>query len=351
MRRLRFALLPAALLLSIGLVVTLRWVIDNRVSNFDGRADVYVTPDTGLDEIVAQIDAGASIRRAGSLERMFRRKKVDVYKCPGHYVVSSGQSSAYVARMLNNGWQTPVNLTLSGSLKLKDKIACKISSQLMLSEQDILTAMNDAAFLEKYCVTPQTVFSLIIADTYQVYWDVSVEELFDRLYRESQAFWTETRREKASKLGLSPLQVYILASIVCGESNYGPELPKIAGVYLNRLKKGMPLQADPTVAFCYDYSLNRVLKTHLRINSPYNTYKYRGLPPGPICAVSPEYVDAVLNPDYGPGNIYFCANSDFSGTHLFARTSAQHAANARAYQKELNRRAAAKRADANKNKN
>jgi len=140
--------------------------------------------------------------------------------------------------------------------------------------------------------------------------------------------------------------VSTLASIVKGESRYKPELPKIAGVYLNRLNIGMKLQADPTVAFCYDYTLNRILNRHLTIDSPYNTYKYHGLPPGPICVPDREYLEAVLNPDYGGGNIYFCADPSFNGSHRFAKTWAEHKANAIAFQRALTARNKAKAAEA-----
>ena len=175
-----------------------------------------------------------------------------------------------------------------------------------------------------------------------MYWTDSVDEIFARQKKAWDAFWTADNDAKARALNLTRQQVSTLASIVKGESNHEPEMPRIAGVYLNRLKVGMPLQADPTIAFCYDYQLNRILNRHLSVDSPYNTYIHAGLPPGPICVPTRAALEAVLNPDFGgvwgAGNFYFCANPDFSGTHVFARTLAEHNRNAAAFRAELDRR-------------
>ena len=170
-----------------------------------------------------------------------------------------------------------------------------------------------------------------------MYWTASVKEIFDRLKKEYDAFWTEDRVAKAEAQKLSKMDVSILASIVSGETLKDFEYPKIAGVYLNRYKKGMKLQADPTVCFCYDYKLDRVLKKHLLIDSPYNTYKYAGLPPAPINVPPKACLDAVLSPDKH-GYIYFCASPEFNGTHNFAVTYGEHLKNARAFQRELTKR-------------
>ena len=167
-------------------------------------------------------------------------------------------------------------------------------------------------------------------------------DVLDKQKAAWDAFWTPERDTKAKALRLSRQEVSVLASIVKAESNHEPEMPRIAGVYLNRLKVGMPLQADPTIAFCYDYKLNRILNKHLEVDSAYNTYTHTGLPPAPICVPTRAALDAVLNPDFGgtwgAGNFYFCANPDFSGTHVFARTLTEHNRNAEAFRAELNRR-------------
>ena len=320
------------------------WYADNRMSNFTGKAHLYLTPGCTTSDAISQLGQQLEIRDLQRLERVFAEKQVSTYIKPGHYVVKSGHSSVYVARMLNNGWQAPVNLTLSGSLRLRDEIAGKIGSQLMVDSSEVRKALDDEVLLGKLGYTPRNVFALFIPDTYETYWNATIEEIFTRQKQVSDAFWTEDNLKKAQKQGLSRMQVCTLASIVRSESNYQPEFSKIAGVYLNRYRKGMPLQADPTVAYCYDYKINRVLNKHLEYDSPYNTYKYSGLPPGPICVPSRETLEAVLNPDLGGGNLYFCANADFSGKHVFAKTLAEHNRNAHAFQEELNRRAAAKRA-------
>ena len=326
------------------------WYTDNRKPNFDGSATLYIRPGDTPQDAVRQIREQCGIINEASLERVFKAKEVERYITPGCYTITKDNSSVYVARMLNNGWQSPVRLTLSGNLRIKANIAAKISSQLLLDSAVVHKALDDAQLLSRYGFTPQNVFSLLVPDTYDVYWTASVEDILDKQKHSYDAFWTEDNLAKAGKIGLTPLQVSILASIVKGESNYAPEMPKIAGVYLNRLKIGMPLQADPTIAFCYDYKLQRILRRHLEVDSPYNTYKHAGLPPGPICVPTRESLDAVLNPDYGasgPGasgcNLYFCANPDFSGTHVFASTLSAHNANAAAFQRELTRRQRANR--------
>jgi UPF0755 protein len=208
---------------------------------------------------------------------------------------------------------------------------------MMVDSATVAAALDDESFLAKYGFTPENVFAMVLPDTYQMYWTASVEEIFDRLKKEYDAFWTEERLAKAKAQKLSKMQVSVLASIVSGETLKDFEYPVIAGVYLNRYRKGMKLQADPTVCFCYDYKLDRVLKKHLLIDSPYNTYKYAGLPPAPINVPPKACLDAVLNPDKH-GYIYFCASPEFNGTHNFAVTYGEHLKNARAFQRELTKR-------------
>jgi len=184
----------------------------------------------------------------------------------------------------------------------------------------------------------QTFLGMFIPNTYEMYWDVSAENLVERLHKEHQTFWNEERKGKAQALGMNENQVATLASIVDSESAYNPEKPRIAGLYLNRMKKGMSLQSDPTVIFALgDFTIRRVLNKHLTIDSPYNTYKYKGLPPGPIRIPSIAGLDAVLNHEDN-NYIYMCAKEDFSGSHNFAVTYSEHQANARRYVKALNER-------------
>lgn len=335
------------LILALGVALCWNWVRDNKLSNFSMGSELYVTPGMTEAGLLSLIYGKTEVVSRKSLERSFKAKEVGKYLKPGHYTISSGNSSVYVARMFNNAWQTPVKLTLSGNLRQKNNIAAKISSQMLLDSATVRAALDDKDLLAKYGFNPTNVFSLLIPDTYDIYWTASMEDILDRQKEAYDAFWTDGNDAKASKLGMSREQVSILASIVMGETNYEPEMPRIAGVYLNRLKCGWPLQADPTVAYCFDYKLNRVLNRHLEVDSPYNTYKHNGLPPGPICVPTRACLEAVLNPDFGgswgDGNMYFCASAAFNGTHEFARTLAEHNANANAFRAELNRRAAAKK--------
>lgn len=328
----------------IGAISGYRWLRTNRLPNFGGEAEVYVKAGATPDDVIAQISGQTKILSERNLRRAFRDHEVAKHITPGHYLVRAKYSSVYVARMLNNGWEAPVKVTVSDGLRLKPEIAERLGAQLLLETSDILAALNDDKFLKKYGFNSTTVYALFIPDTYEMYWTASMDDLFARMKKAYDAFWTEERLGKAKARGLSKMDVSIIASIVKGESNYTPEYPKLAGVYLNRLKKGMRLQACPTVAFVYDYKLNRVLDKHLQVNSPYNTYRHDGLPPGPICCPTKAALDAVLNAETKQGYLYFCANADFSGTHKFASTYNEHLKNGREFQAELDRRAAAKRA-------
>lgn len=318
-----------------------RYYIDNKKANFTEKYVLYVYPETTVEQIVDSLTASAGAVRPRSIERCFKKLDVASVKKPGRYVIEPSATSIYVARMLNFGWQTPQNMTLSGTMRSKGRIAKKISTQMMVDSSAVAQALDSAEFLAAYGFTPENVFALILPDTYQMYWTASVEEIFNRLKKEYDAFWTEERDSKAKAQGLTRVQVSILASIVSGETLKEFEYPKIAGVYLNRYKKKMKLQADPTVAFCFDYTLDRILKKHLTIDSPYNTYKYLGLPPAPINVPPKACLDAVLNPDKH-GYIYFCASPAFDGTHRFAVTYSEHLKNARAFQRELTARRKAK---------
>lgn len=312
-----------------------RWYGDNRKSNFSGKADLYVYPGESVADVLASIPDSIVSRRR-SLSRVMASLSDSDLK-PGHYVVEKGKPSVYVPRMLRAGWQTPVNLTLSGMMRQKGAIARKISRQMLIDSSSVAQALNDKALLASYGFTPEDVFSLFIPDTYQVYWTDSMKDILDRQKAAYDAFWTADNLRLASAQGLSPKEVSVVASIVKAESNHEPEYPSIAGVYLNRLHQGMRLQADPTVAFCFDYEPTRILYKHLEVDSPYNTYLHEGLPPGPICVPDKPSLNAVLNPDRH-GYLYFCASAAMDGTHKFASTLSEHSRNAREFQRALDLR-------------
>ena len=323
------------LLLLVAAFIAYNWLRDIRMPNFYGKAELYVRPGDTPEDVIASLRGQIKILSEGRLRKVFAQKGVAEYIKPGHYTVDSKSSSVYVARMLNNGWQTPVSFTLSGSLRTREELARKISRQLQIDSASVMQAFADSALMASYGASTDNVFPAFFAATYSLYWDATLKDVLDRCRKASEAFWTDDNKVKAAKAGLTPREAVVLASIVKGESNYKPEYRKIAGVYLNRLKRGMLLQADPTVAYCYDYVLKRVLFRHLEFDSPYNTYKYAGLPPGPINVPDRDYLEAVLNPDYGGGALFFCASPSLDGTHVFAKTAEAHAKNARAFQKAI----------------
>lgn len=336
------ALAALVVLGSVAGFVLGRYYVDNKKANFTEDYVLYVYPDMTVDQVLDSLQSGAGAIRPKSLERAFAKVDARSRMKPGRYVVEPSSTSIYVARMVVFGWQTPQNLTLSGTIRSKGVLAKKIGMQMMVDSAAVAAALEDKEFLAGYGFTPEDVFGLVLPDTYQMYWTASVKDIFDRLKKEYDAFWTPERIAKAEAQGLTRKQVSVVASIVSGETLKEFEYPIIAGVYLNRYKKGMKLQADPTVCFCFDYKLDRVLKKHLTVDSPYNTYKYAGLPPAPINVPPKACLDAVLNPDKH-GYIYFCASPAFDGTHRFAVTYTEHMKNARAFQKELTARRKAKK--------
>ena len=331
----RISIITASIVVILSAVFAFRWYTDNRRPNFSEPHVLYVYPDMTADQVLDSLSSVA--KRPRSLARAFDKMEVAAKMKPGRYVIEPSSPSIYVARMLNFGWQTPQKLTLSGTIRKKGVLAEKISRQMMVDSASVAQALDSAEFLASYGFTPENVFAMFLPDTYQMYWTASVTDLFDRMKKEYDAFWTPERQEKAAAQRLTPLQVSVVASIVSGETLKDFEYPLIAGVYLNRYRKGMRLQADPTVAFCFDYEPDRILKKHLTVDSPYNTYKYAGLPPAPINVPPKACLDAVLNPS-DHRYIYFCASPDFDGTHRFAVSYNDHLKNARAFQKALTAR-------------
>lgn len=328
----KILIIAAVVIAAAGAVVGGLYYTDNKKANFSDGCVLYVYPDMTADQVRDSLQP--VVLRPRSLERTFKKIEVAEKIKPGRYIVDPSFTSIYVARMLVFGWQTPQNMTLSGTIRKKDVLAKKISSQMMVDSASVAQALDSAAFLAGYGFTPENVFAMILPDTYQIYWTASVTDIFDRFKKEYDLFWTPERQAKAKAQKLNPLQVSVMASIVSGETLKSFEYPVIAGVYLNRYKKGMKLQADPTVAYCHGYTLDRILKKHLTIDSPYNTYKYAGLPPAPINVPPKACIDAVLNPDTHK-YVYFCASPAFDGTHRFAVTYTEHLKNAREFQRAL----------------
>lgn len=255
----------------------------------------------------------------------------------GRYAVTKGTTSLDFFRRLRNGMQEPTKLIIP-SVRTMPQLADVLGKQLMLSKTEIEEAFNDSTFCHNYGYTPATLPSLFIPNTYQIYWNTSLDAFMKRMQKENKSFWNKERTKQAEKLKLTPEQVSTLASILDEETGNNAEKPVMAGMYINRLRKGMLLQADPTVKFALgDFTLRRIYYKHLEVDSPYNTYRYAGLPPGPIRIPSISALDAVLN--YKESSyLYMCAKEDFSGTHNFATSLAEHTRNARKYAKALNAR-------------
>ena len=256
---------------------------------------------------------------------------------PGRYEVSTSTGAFLLARHIRNGQQAPLRLTIP-SVRTVERLAEELSEKLMMSKADLMQRFlsNDSCAL--YGKDTATIACLFIPNTYEVYWTISAGDLIEKMQKESKAFWNDERTRKAKALGLTPDEVITLASIIDEETANNAEKPMIAGMYYNRLRQGMPLQADPTVKFALkQFEIKRIYNNMLNVDSPYNTYRNEGLPPGPIRIPSVAGIDAVLNlvrHDY----LYMCAKPDFSGTHNFARTYQEHLQNAALYSKALNER-------------
>lgn len=298
---------------------------------------IYIDRDDNIDSVYNQIIKVGNPKSMKGFKIIAEQKGYDKNIKTGRYAIKPTDNMRYLHRRLSLGYQTPANLTI-GSVRTMDRIARNASRQLMIDSTEIIGLLNDTAYLNTIGYTTQTIPALFIPNTYEVYWNISAEDFMKRMIKEHKVFWNEERIKKAKSIGLTPEEVATLASIVEEETAVNAEKPVVAGLYINRLKRGMLLQADPTIKFSLqDFGLKRILFKHLEVNSPYNTYKHAGLPPGPIRIPSIQGLESVLNHAHH-NYLYMCAKEDFSGTHNFAVTSAQHAANARRYQQALNRR-------------
>lgn len=304
--------------------------------NIAGSARLFIDNDDTMDSVQHKVKEVLSPKSMKAFNWMAKHEGYSQVQT-GCYQFSPSDNIRSAVRRLKLGWQTPVRIVLP-SVRTLDRMAQSLSKQLMLSEKEIMDALSQPTYINSLGYTPATLPALFIPNTYEVYWNITTEELMQRMQKEYDRYWTQERLAKAKALDLTPIEVSTLASIVDEETAVNAEKPIVAGLYLNRLQRGMLLQADPTVKFATgDPTLRRILNKHLQIDSPYNTYIYIGLPPGPIRIPSMTALEAVLNPAKH-NYLYMCAKEDFSGTHNFATTLSQHNANARRYQQALNRR-------------
>jgi UPF0755 protein len=277
-----------------------------------------------------------SIRDMKTFEWVAQKKKYNVKVRPGRYKIMDGMNNNDLVNLLRSGKQEPVRLILQ-NIRTPEELAGKVAAQIEGDSLSILNLLHNPGYLREFGAGPATVFTLFIPNTYEFLWNTTADQFLRRMVRERQKFWNDARLTLMSQEGLDIPGVITLASIIEKETAKNTEKPVIAGVYLNRLRKGWPLQADPTLIFAWnDYTIKRVLNKHKEIDSPYNTYKHTGLPPGPICLPSVSSIDAVLNYEKH-AYMYFCAKDDLSGFHSFAVTLAEHNRNAEHYQAALNR--------------
>ncbi|MDR2474232.1 MAG: endolytic transglycosylase MltG [Bacteroidales bacterium] len=297
---------------------------------------VYVYPQTPLSDLQKQLNTEGRMKNEATFNYLANNKDLARKMKPGRYAIVPGMNNITLIQLLLTGHQTPVRLTFN-NIRTLPQLAGRLSRQLMADSLSLLQTFNNSQFLEKFGFTHETLPAMFIPNTYEIYWTVSPEKFCERMKAEYDRFWDGKRRKEAEEIGLSPVDVCTLASIVEEETNKKEEFSIVAGLYINRLKIGMKLQADPTVKYAVgNFMLRRVLNTHLGTDSPYNTYLNYGLPPGPIRLPSVQVVDAVLN--YVEHNyLYMCAKEDLSGRHNFTSSGAQHAVNRANYTAALNR--------------
>ena len=303
----------------------------------DKEIVVKLTESTTYDELESIIRPAL---RSGLHRKAFdysaKRVNLRTKFRKGYYTFGKNESVVSIVRTLVNGDRHSTNLII-GEARTLPQLAEKLSTQLKATSTDLLDVMRNEQMRKELGYVKDSTIAMFIPNTYQVFSNITPEDLLRRISRENSRFWNEERTSKLERCKLSKYEVMTLASIVYEETKCIEEMPRVAGVYINRLRKKMRLQADPTVKYAVgDFAIKRVLKSHTEYDSPFNTYKYAGLPPAPICIPSIEAIDAVLNYEKH-SYIYFCASPKFDGSHLFARTLNEHNSNAAKYRKALDR--------------
>lgn len=328
----------SALVLIVGGLVAYRYYKGFFVANTgDEDTYLYIRTNSNFEDVIASIRADGLVKDTATFRWAAEKMEYPGRVKAGKYKFAAGTNNRQLINMLGGGFQEPVRLRFD-NIRLKENFAALLEKQLEPDSLAFINLLIDPEYVESYGFDTENFFSMFIPNTYEFYWNTSADDFVKRMHTEYEKFWNNSRREKAARLDMTPQEVSTLASIVKGEALHVDEMPRIAGLYINRLRKGILLQADPTVIFANnDFSIRRVLYRHLRFDSPYNTYIYAGLPPGPIMMPSIASIDAVL--DYETHNyIYMCAKDDFSGYHNFAVTLAEHNVNARKFQQALNER-------------
>lgn len=310
------------------------------ISNVSLEAEqeiIYIPSGSDFDFVLNELEEKGIVENPKSFSWVARKKEYHTNVKPGRYKIRNGLSNNDLVNMLRLGNQDPI-MVVFNHVRSLNHVAGKVARYFESDSSDFAAYLNDSELPSKHGFDETDFTSMFIPETYEFYWTTSPEEFADRMHREYDKFWEGERDRKAEKLEMTRSEVVTLASIVEEETLYSDENAKVAGLYINRLENGIPLQADPTLKFALgDFARQRMLNKDKEIDSPYNTYKHRGLPPGPIVIPSVAAIDGVLNYE-NHKYLYMCAKADFSGYHAFARSYSQHLKNAREYQRVLNRK-------------
>lgn len=327
-------LLSVAVIICAGMLTIAPYMVDGSKDT----VTIRIPKNATIDNVNDTLNKYFHESYAGKVMRLMTVYGFEPEKRHGLYEIPKGATPFATMRKLSRGAQTPVRLTINGFRTLP-YLAERMSLKMEFSPEELLQVATDSAYLAKYGLTPQQGLALFLEDTYDVYWTNTPEEVLDKIGSNFTNYWTEGKREVAEgDFDLTPGEMATLASIVDEETNQILEKGRIGRLYLNRLNKGMKLQADPTVKYALnDFSIRRVTNEHLKADNPYNTYMYEGLPPGPIRTTSRKTLDEIIMAK-PTGELYMCARPDFSGFHNFATTYEEHLQNARLYQKALDER-------------
>jgi UPF0755 protein len=336
-KKILYFLIGAGILILVILFVIYTNLFSTGVIPDKNNQVIYIPTGSSYNQVLDSLKSNLTIKNLKVLKWIAEKKGYQDKIKPGRYVIDKSLSYNSLINILRSGRQSPVRITFN-NVRTLNQIAGKIGRQLEADSAEIMDFLSDDSNYIRDGFKKENIIALFIPDTYEFYWNTNAEELYARMLKEYRLFWNDQRLSKANEKGLDPKEVSILASIIDDEVAKPEEKPRIAGVYLNRLTRGMPLQACPTIKFALnDFSITRVLKKYLTVDSPYNTYKHTGFPPGPIGCATIQGIDAVLNAekhDY----LYFAARSDFSGFHNYSRTLSEHNRYALLYQKELDKR-------------
>lgn len=331
-------ILSAITITALLLLAAATWVVmlkPNIAAESSGK--ILISTGAGYNSVIDTLVSKKVLKNKSTFLMVSRMKHYDKSVKPGCYVLTRGMGNNTILNILRSGRQTPVKVTFNNVRTLSD-LAYKVGGQIEADSLSLIQFLSNPRNYSEDGYTPETIISVFIPDTYEFYWTTTPESFYKRMLSENETFWSSSRIEKARALNMTPVEISILASIIDDEVRMNDEKPRIAGVYLNRLRIGMPMQACPTIKFALnDFTIRRVLDAHLTVESLYNTYKYKGLPPGPVRCPSKSSIDAVLNAEKHE-YLYFAAKADFSGYHHFSRTLAEHNRYADEYHRELNKR-------------